>query len=58
MGRFFSRSGDIGSGLHVTFNEADGYFIVGSTVPEPSTYATLFGVLALAGAALRRRRTN
>jgi hypothetical protein len=26
-----------------------------SAIPEPSTYASIFGVLALAGAALRRR---
>lgn len=31
-------------------------FVVGSQVPEPATYAAIFGTLALAFAAYRRRK--
>lgn len=34
----------------------DGNTIIGSMVPEPSTYAAIFGALALAFAAYRRRK--
>ena len=34
----------------------DGNTIIGSMVPEPSTYAAIFGALAIAFAAYRRRK--
>ena len=48
-----------GSGLSFTFATSGinaGVLMV-SAIPEPATYAAIFGVLALAGAALRRRRS-
>lgn len=48
-----------GSGLSFTFSASgvNAGLLTVSAVPEPATYAAIFGVLALAGAALRRRRT-
>ena len=34
----------------------DNAFMVGINIPEPSTYATIFGVLAIGFVAYRRRR--
>ncbi|MEZ0215859.1 MAG: autotransporter-associated beta strand repeat-containing protein [Rariglobus sp.] len=47
-----------GSGLSFTFSASgvNAGLLTVSAVPEPATYAAIFGVLALAGAALRRRR--
>ena len=39
---------NIGNDIYLTYTAA--------AIPEPSTYAAIFGALALAGAALRRRR--
>jgi fibronectin-binding autotransporter adhesin len=45
-------------GYDLTFSQTLGTLTaVVSAVPEPATYAAVFGVLALAGAALQRRRT-
>jgi len=44
-----------GSGLNFTFNNSTGAFTV-SAIPEPSTYAMIFGMLAFVGVCLRRRR--
>lgn len=44
-------------GYDLTFSQTLGTLTaVASAVPEPATYAAIFGVLALAGAALQRRR--
>jgi hypothetical protein len=50
---------DAGSGLSFTFSASgvNAGLLTVSAVPEPATYAAIFGVLALAGAALQRRRS-
>ncbi|CAM2977881.1 beta strand repeat-containing protein [Rariglobus hedericola] len=45
-------------GYNLTFNESLGTLTAVSAVPEPSTYALIGGILALAGASLRRRRVK
>jgi hypothetical protein len=54
---------DISSAFGQVANSANGVTIFGATtsftiqaVPEPSTYAAIFGVVALAGVMIRRRR--
>ncbi|HSI09363.1 MAG TPA: PEP-CTERM sorting domain-containing protein, partial [Rariglobus sp.] len=42
-------------GLGFTFTESTGILSVGA-IPEPATYAAIFGGLALAGAVLRSRK--
>lgn len=39
-----------------TFNDANGLYVAYVAVPEPSTYAVIFGVLALGFAIYRRRK--
>lgn len=41
-----------------TFNQSTGILTGGSAVPEPATYAALFGSLVLGISVLRRRRSN
>ena len=48
--KFFSREGTVAPQLIIDYSV--------SSVPEPSTYAALMGVAALAGCALRRRRAS
>lgn len=45
-------------GYTLTFSESLGTLTAVSSVPEPSTYAVLFGSIALTGAAIRRRAKN
>lgn len=57
-----SRTGDVWSGtniggLNFSFNETTGILSAASAIPEPSTYALLFGAIAL-GAVLLRRGKN
>jgi autotransporter-associated beta strand protein len=44
------------SAIGYVFTESTGDLVVTSAIPEPSTYAAIFGGLALAGAVARRRR--
>src|SRR5690606_15118814 len=63
LGSFMFNEGS-GSSLRVdnTNNDLSGSFSVDSLrlelIPEPSTYAAIFGALALVGAAVYRRRLN
>ncbi|HSI08633.1 MAG TPA: autotransporter-associated beta strand repeat-containing protein [Rariglobus sp.] len=45
-------------GYDLTFSESLGTLTAVSSVPEPSTYAVIFGSVALVGASIRRRRAN
>ena len=45
-------------GYNLTFSESLGTLTAASAIPEPSTYAAIFGALALAGTALCRRRVK
>lgn len=45
-------------GYDLTFSESLGTLTAVSSVPEPSTYAAIFGSVALVGAAIRRRRAK
>jgi autotransporter-associated beta strand protein len=45
-------------GYNLTFSESLGTITAVSSVPEPSSYAAIFGSLALGGATLRRRRVK
>ena len=48
-----------GNGFDYTFTLATGDLVVIATaIPEPSTYAAIFGALALAGMVCRRRRSR
>ena len=38
--------------------EAEGVFLQWTPVPEPSTYGLFLGAMALAGAAVRRKRKS
>ena len=46
------------TGTFSLYQAADGIYLNYTPVPEPSTYGLMLGGLALAGAALRRRRKN
>ena len=55
IGNVASNWTDIANGDGNTLLPFDTTAFTVSAIPEPSTYASIFGVLALAGAALRRR---
>lgn len=44
-------------GYTITFSESAGTLVAVAAIPEPSTYAAIFGALLLAGAVNRRRRS-
>jgi autotransporter-associated beta strand protein len=50
-------SGTVGS-LNFAFTQATGELLVTSAIPEPSTYAAIFGSLALVGVVWKRRQTG
>ena len=50
-------SGTVGS-YSLALNESTGILTVASAIPEPSTYAAIFGVLVLGSAVIRRRFHN
>ena len=47
-----------GNGFAYTFSTSTGDLVVAAAIPEPSTYAVIFGVLALTGAVWRSRKRH